>query len=226
MTRPLIISDCDEVLLHMVVPFRDWLDRAHDLHFDIGKAGFFEAIRHKHDGTVVLSSRIWELLNEFFDTQMDSQYPIDGAIEGLGRLSNDADVVILTNLLDHRAEARAEQLAKYGLRFPVHTNQGPKGAKIADIVAKYRPDQVFFIDDIANHHESALEHVPQSWRLHMVGEPLLAPAIEPAPYAHARIDIWGDAERWISEHMAQDSAAPAMELSANGGNTQCRSKPN
>ena len=25
MTRPLIISDCDEVLLHMVAPFKDWL---------------------------------------------------------------------------------------------------------------------------------------------------------------------------------------------------------
>ena len=34
MTRPLIITDCDEVLLHMVVPFRQWLDEAHDVHFD------------------------------------------------------------------------------------------------------------------------------------------------------------------------------------------------
>ena len=25
MSRPLLITDCDEVLLHMVAPFRDWL---------------------------------------------------------------------------------------------------------------------------------------------------------------------------------------------------------
>ena len=23
--RPLVVTDCDEVLLHMVAPFRDWL---------------------------------------------------------------------------------------------------------------------------------------------------------------------------------------------------------
>ena len=28
MAKPLIISDCDEVLLHMIVPFRDWLDES------------------------------------------------------------------------------------------------------------------------------------------------------------------------------------------------------
>jgi len=25
MTKPLIISDCDEVLLHMIVPYKEWL---------------------------------------------------------------------------------------------------------------------------------------------------------------------------------------------------------
>ena len=35
MNRPLLISDCDEVLLHMVVPFRDWLDEVHNIHFEL-----------------------------------------------------------------------------------------------------------------------------------------------------------------------------------------------
>ncbi|MFM2410423.1 MAG: hypothetical protein RL481_1251, partial [Pseudomonadota bacterium] len=35
MNRPLLVSDCDEVLLHMVVPFRDWLDEVHHIHFDL-----------------------------------------------------------------------------------------------------------------------------------------------------------------------------------------------
>ena len=35
MSRPLLISDCDEVLLYMVVPFAQWLDEAHDVHFDV-----------------------------------------------------------------------------------------------------------------------------------------------------------------------------------------------
>ena len=40
MTRPLLITDCDEVLLHMVVPFRAWLDEEHDVHFSFENEGF------------------------------------------------------------------------------------------------------------------------------------------------------------------------------------------
>ena len=45
MSRPLIITDCDEVLLHMVVPFRDWLDEVHEVHFDLTNHGFVDALR-------------------------------------------------------------------------------------------------------------------------------------------------------------------------------------
>jgi hypothetical protein len=34
MSRPLVISDCDEVLLHMVAPFQAWLKANHDIDFD------------------------------------------------------------------------------------------------------------------------------------------------------------------------------------------------
>ena len=65
MSRPLLISDCDEVLLHMIVPFRDWLDDAHHIHFDLVHGDWGEALRHKHDGTVVERGQVWELLNGF-----------------------------------------------------------------------------------------------------------------------------------------------------------------
>ena len=53
MKRPLLITDCDEVLLHMVVPFREWLDEQHDIHFDMHDRGFSEALRHKDSGQPV-----------------------------------------------------------------------------------------------------------------------------------------------------------------------------
>ena len=56
MNRPLIISDCDEVLLHMVVPFRSWLDESHGIHFDFSSS-FEEALRHKDSGDRVERSR-------------------------------------------------------------------------------------------------------------------------------------------------------------------------
>ena len=40
MSRPLVISDCDEVLLHMVGPFGEWLDEEHGIHFDMAGGDF------------------------------------------------------------------------------------------------------------------------------------------------------------------------------------------
>ena len=61
MTRPLIITDCDEVLLHMVVPFRHWLDETHDVHFDMHDRSFAEALRHKDSGERHHQQRIAQL---------------------------------------------------------------------------------------------------------------------------------------------------------------------
>ena len=78
MSRPLIVSDCDEVLLHMVVPFREWLDENHGIRFDFSSS-FEEALRHKNGGGVVERMHVWQLLGEFFATEMHRQAPISGA---------------------------------------------------------------------------------------------------------------------------------------------------
>ena len=75
--RPLLISDCDEVLLHMVVPFQQWLDSEKHIHFDLESGDFVDALRHKHDGTVVAREDVWPLLQGFFDTEMHRQGAID-----------------------------------------------------------------------------------------------------------------------------------------------------
>ncbi len=201
MSRPLIITDCDEVLLHMMVPFRAWLDEAHGIHFTFGTP-FEEAFRHKDSRDPVERSVVWSLLGGFFDTEMHRQYPIQGALPAIARLADQADIVVLTNLDDHRQEARAGQLASHGLHVPVYCNRGGKGPAAARIIAQYRPSVTIFIDDIENNHSSLAEHVPQVWRLHMVGEAELAPHIATAPTAHARIDDWAEAEGWIAARMA------------------------
>ena len=52
MSRPLLITDCDEVLLHMVSHFRDWLHEAHDLDFAFETGKFEDALtdRRRHCG--------------------------------------------------------------------------------------------------------------------------------------------------------------------------------
>jgi FMN phosphatase YigB (HAD superfamily) len=200
MSRPLVISDCDEVLLHMVAPFRDWLAESHGVSFDMSGGDFVGGIRRIECGTALEPDEIWKLLNLFFDSEMHRQAPIAGAIAAMEALAEHADVVVLTNLADFRQEHRARQLADHGLGLRVFTNQGPKGPALKAILEEYAPSRAVFIDDLAQHHGSVAEIAPDVSRLHLCGEPLLAPHIacaHQAGHAHARIDDWAGALPWL-----------------------------
>ncbi|MDP3675694.1 MAG: HAD family hydrolase [Novosphingobium sp.] len=209
MSRPLIITDCDEVLLHMVAPFRDWLDEAHAITFAMEGADFGQALKHQDTGALVEGPEIWRLLNAFFDTEMHRQLPIVGAVAGVAKLAEHADVVILTNLNDHRQVTRTNQLRAVGIEARVFTNQGPKGPALQAILDEYRPGHAVFIDDLPQHHGSVAEIAPHVTRLHLCGEPLLAPHIacaHKAGHAHARIDDWASALPWLLERIEGVSA--------------------
>jgi hypothetical protein len=200
MSRPLVITDCDEVLLHMVAPFRDWLGEAHGVQFAMGHGDFCRAMTHVGTGAPVEQDEIWRLLNLFFDDQMHRQFPIPGAVAAIAEMARDADVVVLTNLLDFRQQARTRQLAGHGINLKVYTNQGPKGPALQAILDEFRPSRAVFIDDLAQHHGSVAETSPHVARLHLCGEPLLAPHIAcalAAGHAHARIDTWEHALPWL-----------------------------
>ena len=207
MSRPLVISDCDEVLLHMIAPYRDWLLEKHGILFDVSTHDFMRAMRYAKSGELVETDDIWRLLNLFFDTEMPRQYPISGSVAAMRQLAQDADIVVLTNLLDHRQEARTAQLAEHGINVRVFTNQGPKGPALKAILEEYQPSRAVFIDDIAQHHGSAAEITPEVARLHLCGEPLLAPYIPcalEAGHAHARIDSWEHALPWLLARLHGD----------------------
>ena len=205
MSRPLLISDCDEVLLYMVVPFAEWLDEAHDVHFDVDTlfdpvtGGYLNAMRCKLTGDPLEQERVLPFLRGFFETEMHRQKPIEGAVATINSLSAHADIVVLTNLTDDVRDACAEQLRVLGIDVPVYTNQGGKGELLAQIVAKYQPSITVFVDDLAHQHISVAKEVPDVIRLHMVGEPRVAAQIKTPRAAHARIDRWHDAEQWIMD---------------------------
>jgi len=207
MTRPLIITDCDEVLLHMVTPFREWLAETQGIRFTLNGNDFAHSMFSIATDEPVSREEMWSLLGRFFDTEMPRQSPIAGAFEAIGQLSEHADVVILTNLEDHRQAARTAQMAGLGLPLKVYTNQGPKGPAIRAILEEYKPSRAVFIDDIALHHGSAAEETPHITRLHLCGEPLLAPHITCAHtqgHAHARIDDWASALPWLTAKITGD----------------------
>jgi hypothetical protein len=209
MSRPLLITDCDEVLLHMVRHFRDWLDQTQGIDFAIHDENWGEAMVRRETGALVAPNEVWPYLDRFFDTEMKRQTLAAGAIAALERIGAQADIVILTNLGDHRQAPRVEQLARHGIRHRVECNQGGKGAALSRLLDEFTPSVAVFVDDLAFQHESIAKHAPHVWRLQMVAEPGVAARRPAARHAHARIDDWPGATDWILARFG-DGPAPAL----------------
>lgn len=207
MNRPLVVTDCDEVLLHMVRHFRDWLGEAHGVDFLLEGNPFAQSIRQRGREDPLTEEEVWGYLNRFFDDEMARQTAIEGSVAAIAELQREADVVVLTNLADRYQAARTDQLLAHGIEARVFTNQGPKGAALARIVSEFAPSRAVFIDDLAHHHTSALDLAPHVSRLHFCGEPAISPHIPcglQAGHAHARIDNWAEALPWLVETLHGD----------------------
>jgi hypothetical protein len=211
--KPLLITDCDEVLLHMVRHFGVWLDEAHDIEFDLSNHDWSRAMRPR-DGRALTPEAMWNYLDGFFPAEMARQTLVPHAREALAALAEVADIVVLTNLQDHCQSHRVAQLAEHGIVHRVECNQGGKGRPVARLVQEHGASVVVFVDDLPQHHESVARAAPQVHRLHMVSEPAMAPHVPPAPHAHARIDDWRDARAWIEARFA--AGQPATELETLG----------
>jgi hypothetical protein len=202
MTRPLLICDCDEVLLHMVRHFGTWVGETHDIEFTLNGSDFTQAMRRRADNSTLEREEMWGLIQGFFPAEMGRQTLVPHAREALLALSEQADIVILTNLQEECRLPRIEQLAAFGIDHRVECNQGGKGEPVARLVVEHGASVTVFIDDLAVHHDSVARHAPQVHRLQMISEPDLARVMPPAPAAHARIDDWPTAQGWIEERFA------------------------
>ena len=201
MSRPLVVTDCDEVLLHMVRHFGEWLGETHGIELTLA-GNPFQTMRRRAGGEPLPDDEKWHYLDLFFDSAMNRQTAIEGAVAAVAELQREADVVVLTNLTDDFNEARARQLREHGIEARVFTNQGPKGPALHRIVEEFAPGRAVFIDDLAHHIASAAETLPHISRLHFCGEPAVAPHIPcalEAGHAHARLDTWAEALPWLLE---------------------------
>ena len=207
MSRPLLISDCDDVLLHMLSHFSEWVMEVHGFEFSLEDRGFEKGIIDPATGERLPQDEMWPLIDSFFDTEMHRQNIVPGAADALIEIGKVADIVILTNIGDEYHANRVEQLGAFDIRHEVLCNRGGKGRPVRELIDRMKPSTVVFVDDLALHHKSVAEHAPEVWRLHMISEPLLAPQIEPAPEAHVRIDKWSEARNWILERFAEERPA-------------------
>ena len=204
--RPLLISDCDDVLLHFAPHFAEWVAEAHGLSFSLDVPAFAGALRDAK-GEEVGRERAFALLDRFFDREMHRQQLVAGAAEALRTIGAEADIVILTNIGDQYRANRIAQLERFDIRHRVLCNQGGKGRPVVELIEELRPRAAVFVDDLPVHHESVARHAPGVWRLHMVAEPRVAAVTPPAPHAHARIDAWREAMPWIIGRLHEEDAA-------------------
>ena len=198
--RPLLISDCDEVILHFAAHFAEWVEEAADLTFALDAPGFAGALRSR-DGRIVPQERVWPLLDLFFEHEMHRQNVVPGAAEALLEIGRHADIVILTNIGDEYQAGRVAQLEAFDIRHRVLCNRGGKGRPVVELIEQMRPSVTVFVDDLSVHHESVARYAPDVWRLHMIAEPRLAAHTPAAPHAHARIDDWQAALPWILDRL-------------------------
>jgi FMN phosphatase YigB (HAD superfamily) len=185
--RPLIVVDADEVLLRFVDGFDRYL-RARGLFLDLVSYRLHGNVRRLDDRTAVLDVEVTALLDEF-RAELDWLDPVEGAGEVLESLKSRAGVVVLTNITPAQAAARARNLARLGLAFPLVANSGPKGPALKQL-ANRAAAATFFIDDIPQHHLSCAEHAPDIVRIHLIGDERLKPLLPPSADAHHYAQDW------------------------------------
>jgi ribonucleotide monophosphatase NagD (HAD superfamily) len=208
MARPLIISDCDGVLVEFARPFTDYLLSEHRLTLRLDSFALAGNIRDA-EGTILPMADFPPLLQGFFTTHMPHQPAVPGAVEALAQLARWCDVVVLTNIEDVHAATRTDVLQRLGMPYRVISNQGGKGRAIRALLDEFQPNAAVFIDDLPPNHSSAAKLAPEVHRLHMVAEHGLRHLIPAAPDAHARIDDWADALPHIETHLMTIAGAAA-----------------
>lgn len=191
---PLIITDADEVLFHFMAGFEDYLI-AEGMTFDWSSFALAGNVKMP-DGTVVEREAVQQHLATFFERHTEDMKPVDHAAETLAELSQQAQVVVLSNLPLDQRDARIRALHANDMPYPLIAGHGPKGAPVKALMELADAPAVF-IDDIPHNHQSVAKIADSVQRLHFVADPRLARLLEPSEHAHHRADRWPEARPFI-----------------------------
>ena len=191
-SRPLIICDVDEVVVHFLKGLEDFLDQR-GLWLDPASFALNGNIRRKAGNDALNGSEIGPLLMDFFAARTRHLDAIPGAVPALLGLAEVADIVMLTNLPGQFRVDRIANLAGHGIDFPVITNEGPKGPAIATLAADRRAP-VIFIDDNHGYLASARDHRHDVHLVHFLQDERFARHVGHFDYMSLRTDNWADAE--------------------------------
>jgi hypothetical protein len=194
-SRPVIITDADEVLVRFGVGMEAFL-AAQGLYYDWTAFHFEGTIRRTADDQPIPNHEVAEVRDRFLEECIYDLPEVPGAAEALARLADHAQIIVLTNIPHTARTPRRESLKRLGIDHPVITNVGGKGHAVRDIARQVEAVAVF-IDDLPEHHESVALHAPDVQRIHFIEDPRLENLVGPAHHSHHRTETWPDAERAI-----------------------------
>lgn len=194
-TRPLLLCDVDEVVVHFLRGLEGWLDK-NGMWLDPASFALNGNIKHKHDNRPLEEEHVGPAIMSFFEEFTETLEVIDGAVPALQALSEHGDIVMLSNLPSEFRQERISNLASHDLTFPVVTNSGPKGPAIAAIAAEHS-GPVVFIDDHIGYLKSASEYLPSANLVHFMQDERFGRHVTQEDYIHHRTDNWQDAHRHI-----------------------------
>lgn len=143
---------------------------------------------------------VFDMIHSYFEVEAHIQAPVDGAVDGLGELSEHADILFLTNMPDEYREARQKCLAKHALTHPVVTNTGPKGPALSYIYERTSAP-VWFLDDSPVNLHSVANDAPHVNLVHFVADAIFLDLADRVPTAHLRTGDWSATSTFIRDKL-------------------------
>jgi hypothetical protein len=198
-SRPLLICDVDEVIVHFTRDFEDYL-ALQNLWLEPKSLALAGNIFRHGDDEAIATSHVSDLVDTFFAERTRNMQPIAGAVEAVRSLANAANVVFLTNLPHFAGDDRRANLADLGLHFPVITNSGPKGPALHNLAAR-TTSPVIFVDDSPHFIQSAFDHAPQINLVHFLQDHRFAAHCPAFDFVSLRTDNWASAHSHIFDLM-------------------------
>lgn len=200
--KPLIVSDCDEVLMQFIAGLELYLE-TQGLWLDLKSFALTGNVKRRDTGEPVPAAEMPELLKSFFASSTHSLIPVQGAAAALKALRARAQIVVLTNVPFSERETRAQNLAAHGMAYPVIANKGLKGGAVKRL-AELVEAPVIFLDDIPHNIASvAAAHAP-THRIHFIADPRLARLLPPSEHSHFHTTDWALAHDFISACLEKD----------------------
>jgi hypothetical protein len=194
-TRPLIICDVDDVVVHFLRGF-DALLADVDHVLEVNSFALNGNVVHRGTRAEMPQEQLSKLIDDYFINQTEHMEAIDGAVQSLIALSNRASVVMLTNLPHHSRDKRITNLRRHGLPFPVITNSGPKGPAIKHLASRTSAPAVF-VDDSPSFVKSSHEFAPEVKIVHFLHDERFKRLHKPFDFVSHTTGEWDDVRQHI-----------------------------